>query len=91
MEMHTSRSLYATHAIMVRRRPRTRWIEPVLTVLSRMKRALQRELEIRRAEAELKTLSDHLLKDLGISRSDIERVVRGKPPALDRRSQDAPC
>jgi len=37
---------------------------------------LKREIEIRRASAALEGLSDHQLKDIGISRSDIQRVVR---------------
>ena len=91
MEMHTTRALYATHGIVIQRRPRKRWINLVLAVWSRMKLALQRGLEMRRAEAELESFSDHMLKDIGIERSDIQRVVYGNPSVLDRRSGDAPC
>jgi uncharacterized protein YjiS (DUF1127 family) len=56
-----------------------------------MKGALQRRLEKSRAEVELRNFSDHMLKDIGIERSDIRRVVRGNPSVLDRPSRDAPC
>jgi uncharacterized protein YjiS (DUF1127 family) len=56
-----------------------------------MKHALQRALENRRAEAQLESLSDYLLKDIGIRRGDIQRFVRGGPSRLDRHSEDAPC
>lgn len=38
--------------------------------------ALVREIRIRHASNELRDLSPALLKDMGISRSDIDRVVR---------------
>jgi uncharacterized protein YjiS (DUF1127 family) len=56
-----------------------------------MKRAFQRGLEMRRAHAGLESFSDHVLKDSGIERTDVQRVARETPSVLDRRSEDAPC
>jgi uncharacterized protein YjiS (DUF1127 family) len=91
MEMHTTRALYATHGIVIQRRPRKRWINLALAVWSRMKLALHHQLEIRRAEAEGESVSEHMLKDIGIERNDMQRLVRGNPSVLDRSSEGAPC
>jgi uncharacterized protein YjiS (DUF1127 family) len=42
----------------------------------RVARYLFRQLKIRRDERMLHELSDHLLKDIGISRSEIQYAVR---------------
>jgi uncharacterized protein YjiS (DUF1127 family) len=54
----------------------------VLATGFRMMLALKREMEIRRGGAALEGLSDHQLKDIGISRSDIQHVVREGRAAL---------
>jgi uncharacterized protein YjiS (DUF1127 family) len=59
-----------------------RQIASLFATGSRMILAIKRETEIRRAGAALEGLSDHQLKDIGISRSDIQRVVRGGRAAL---------
>jgi uncharacterized protein YjiS (DUF1127 family) len=38
--------------------------------------ALRREREIRRSMNHLASLDEHMLRDIGLTRSDIERVVR---------------
>ena len=93
MEMHTPQSLYATHGLVLQPRPHARpyWIKSLLARFSRMRLALGREWEMRRAVAELKQLDDHLLDDLGLRRSDIEHVVRGGRAKLRRPSEDTPC
>jgi uncharacterized protein YjiS (DUF1127 family) len=81
--MPTSRSLYAARAVVaVPARGWPRQISSLLATGSRMLLALRREIEIRRAGAALEGLSDHQLKDIGISRSDIQRVVRDGRSAL---------
>jgi uncharacterized protein YjiS (DUF1127 family) len=93
MEMHTSESLYAIHGIINQPRSgtRPRWIQSLLAMCSLTRRALQRELEIRRAVAELESLNDRLLNDIGISRHDIECVVRRRGSRVWRRPEDTPC
>lgn len=46
---------------------------PMAALFSRIMRALER----RRAIHELTRLDDHMLSDIGISRTDIDRVVDG--------------
>ena len=45
-----------------------------------MKAAIEAELATRRAIDELAGMNDHMLRDLGITRSEIESTVR-RPPA----------
>jgi uncharacterized protein YjiS (DUF1127 family) len=42
----------------------------------RLKRAIEAEFGFRHAIAELNDMSDYMLRDLGITRGDIEHVVR---------------
>ena len=69
MEMHTSETLYARYGIVVQPQPRRRWLWiESLAICCWIRQAIRRERELRRATVELKNLSDHLLKDIGISR-----------------------
>jgi uncharacterized protein YjiS (DUF1127 family) len=92
MEMHTSETLHARYAIAVQPRPRTPWlwVESLLAICCWIRQAIRREWELRHAVAELENLSDHLLKDIGISRCDIRHVVRGTSP-LRHRPGDGSC
>ena len=92
MEMHTSETLYARFGIVVQPRPRTRWlwVESLLAISCWIGQAIRRERELRRAVVELENLSDHLLKDIGISRCDIPHVVRRASP-LRHRPGDGAC
>jgi len=82
MEMHSRGSLYEIHGISLeRRRRRSRLIAQLLVArifefLARVKRAIEAELAARQAIAELASLNDHMLRDLGISRCEIENGVR---------------
>ena len=83
MEMHSQRSLYEIHGISapLRRRSRRegiarRAITWLLAILTRMKAAIQAELAVRRAIEELAGMNDHMLRDLGLTRGEIEGVVR---------------
>jgi uncharacterized protein YjiS (DUF1127 family) len=93
MEMHTPESLHATHGIVVQPRPRGRSssIKLLLAMCFRMRLVLRREREIRRAAAELESLSEHMLNDIGITRTDIKHVVRRSRSPFWRRSEGAPC
>ena len=48
----------------------------ILEFFARLKRAIEIELEVRHAITELSELNDHMLRDLGITRAEIESVVR---------------
>jgi len=48
----------------------------IAKLLARLKRAVETELAARHATAELNDMSDYMLRDLGITRGDIEQVVR---------------
>ena len=85
--MHSQQSLNEAHGINAPLRPRSRRsrivrraITRLLAVLKRMKAAIEAELAARRAIDELAGMNDHMLRDLGITRSEIESTVR-RPPA----------
>ena len=88
MEMHSQQSLNEAHGINAPLRPRSRRsrivrraITRLLAVLKRMKAAIEAELAARRAIDELAGMNDHMLRDLGITRSEIESTVR-RPPSV---------
>jgi len=78
MEMHTQQSLYEVHGISAppRNRSSSRWKVWGFAILSELKLALKAELQARRAAAELTQMDDRMLRDMGISRSEIESAVR---------------
>jgi len=49
-----------------------------LSPLARLLAIYRREAELSAAESDLKSLDDRLLADIGISRSEISAVLRGK-------------
>jgi uncharacterized protein YjiS (DUF1127 family) len=48
---------------------------PASGVLGRLVRSIWRSIKIRHTRRQLQTMPDHLLKDIGISRSDIDSVA----------------
>jgi uncharacterized protein YjiS (DUF1127 family) len=48
----------------------------IVKLLAHLKRAIEIELAARRAIDELSEMNDHMLRDLGITRTEIENVVR---------------
>jgi uncharacterized protein YjiS (DUF1127 family) len=83
MEMHSRLLLYEIHGISFERR-RSRLIARLLVTrifefLVRVKRAIEAELAARQAITELASMNDHMLRDLGIRRSEIEDAVRWPP------------
>jgi len=81
MEMHSQSSLYEIHGISAREdaRLRLRWTKGIFALLRRVISALRGELEARRAARELSKLDDRMLRDIGISRSEIQQLVRQPP------------
>ena len=49
----------------------------ILTGFSRLVARIRREMVLRAAISQLQRLDDRCLADMGVIRSDIERVVRG--------------
>ena len=83
MEMHSRQSLYKVYGIGSPPRHKSRLgriarraITRFLAVLNEMKAAIEAELAARQASAELASMNDHMLRDLGITRDEIERTVR---------------
>ena len=81
MEMHSQASLYEIHGIVVRRGRRSRPIvrrivAGILAFVAIVKRAIEAELAARQAMADLAEMDDRMLRDLGLSRSEIENRVR---------------
>jgi len=82
MEMHTLRSLYDIHGISTERRraqsrPFVRFVVGrIAALLTKMKRAIERELAIRHAMTELAEMDERMLRDMGIHRSEIENLLR---------------
>ena len=93
MEMHSRQSLYEIHGISPeRRRRRSRLIARLLIArtvafLTGVKRAIEAELKIRRAMTELAKMDDHMLRDLGIHRGEIEDRLRAE--RADVETKDA--
>jgi uncharacterized protein YjiS (DUF1127 family) len=78
MEMHSRQSIYEVHGISDRDKARLQllWTTGIFALLTKVKSALGAEMQARRAASELAGLDDRMLRDIGISRSDIERAVR---------------
>lgn len=83
MEMHSQRSLYEIHGISAppRRcsgggRIARSAINRLLAVLRVIKTTIEAEWAARRAIEELAGMNDHMLRDLGITRGEIESTVR---------------
>jgi uncharacterized protein YjiS (DUF1127 family) len=83
MEMHSQRSLYEVHGIITSTRRSSRWaavarraITRLLAVLKRAKAAIEAELEARSTIEELSRMNDHMLRDLGMSRGELEAGLR---------------
>ena len=56
----------------------------IIKLLGRLKQAIETEWAVRHAISELSEMNDFMLRDLGITRGEIESVVR-RPDALTGR------
>ena len=84
MEMHSRQSLNEIHGISAppRRQPRSGSlmrlsIAGVVAALKGIGKAIEAELAARRAIAELASMDDRMLRDLGITRGEIKNWIRG--------------
>jgi uncharacterized protein YjiS (DUF1127 family) len=83
MEMFSQRSLYEVHGIITSTRRRSRWaavarraITWLLALLKRAKAAIEAELAVRSTIKELTRMNDHMLRDLGLSRDELQAGLR---------------
>jgi uncharacterized protein YjiS (DUF1127 family) len=95
MEMHSRQSLNEIHGINAPPRRQPRWgslvrlsITRVRAVLKRIRKAIDAELAARHAIVELASMDDRMLRDLGITRGDIENLIRR--PRGNVRADDEP-
>ena len=84
MEMHSRQSLNEIHFISAPPRRQPRWgslmrlsIARVRAALKGIRKAIEAELAARRAIVELASMDDRMLRDLGITRGEIENLIRG--------------
>ena len=95
MEMHSRKSLYEIHGISALPRRRPRWrslarlgVARIFAVLDGIRKAIEAELAARHAIVELASMDDHMLRDLGITRGEIQNLIRR--PRGDVRADDGP-
>ena len=95
MEMHSRQSLNEIHGINAPPRRQPRWgslrrlsIARVRAVLNRIRKAIDAELAARQAIVELASMDDRMLRDLGITRGEIENLIRR--PRGNVRADDEP-
>lgn len=75
----------------LRRRAESILSEAMSFFLHRIVRKIERYIEIRNARRMLRELPDSTLKDIGISRCDIDAILDGRPDIANdetRRSRD---
>jgi uncharacterized protein YjiS (DUF1127 family) len=78
MEMHSQWSLFEIHGISASEEARL-WLlgsKGRFVLLTRLKSWFKAGVQARRAARELASLDDRMLRDIGVSRADIQRVVR---------------
>jgi len=95
MEIHSRQSLNEIHGISAPPRRQTRWgslmrlsIARVLAVLKGITKAIAAELAAGHAIVELASMDDRMLRDLGITRGEIENLIRR--PRGNVRADDGP-
>ena len=95
MEMHSRQSLNEIHGISPPPRLQPRWgslmhlsIARVLAVLKGITKAIAAELAAGHAIVELASMDDRMLRDLGITRGEIENLIRR--PRGNVRADDEP-
>ena len=76
METHSAQFLHGRQGIKDRSRPQFHWLIRIFAAIARAASAVQAELRARRDAAELASLDEHMLRDIGVRRSEIHSLVR---------------
>jgi uncharacterized protein YjiS (DUF1127 family) len=76
MALHSIQDFHGTPATKAQSSRQSRWLMRLLAALSRAISVVQAELRARGAAAELASLDDRMLRDIGVSRSEIRSLVR---------------
>ena|SRR5215475_3545391 len=76
MAMHSTQFFRRTEGIKTQVRVQSRWLMRLFAALAKARSAVQSELRARRDAAELASMDDRMLRDIGISRSEINSMVR---------------
>lgn len=76
MAMHSTHVFDGAQGSAVKNYPQSHWIMGLFAPFARAGSAVRAELRARRAYAELASLDDRMLRDIGISRSEIHSLVR---------------
>src|SRR5215831_12770088 len=81
MVMHSAQFFRRTQGIHAEARLQSRWIMRLFAALAKARSAVQSELRARRDAAELASMDDRMLRDIGISRSELTLWSGGRLPA----------
>jgi len=89
MAMHSTQFFRRTEGIKTQVRVQSRWLMRLFAALAKARSAVHSELRARRDAAELASLDDRMLRDIGISRSEIDSLVRR--PVAGARAAHVGC
>jgi len=89
MVMHSAQFFRRTQGINAQARLQSRWLMRLFAALAKARAAVQSELRARRDAAELASMDDRMLRDIGISRSEINFLVRRRVPDRGDGPSDA--
>lgn len=84
--MHSPQFFHRAQDSNARAHPRSRWLRQLFAAVARTGSAIQAQLRARRAAAELARLDDRMLRDIGVSRSEIRSLLR-RPTARTQVSR----
>jgi hypothetical protein len=95
MQMHLTEYPYSTRVSKARASPRSGWLMRLFTALSGLLSAVQAESRVRSAYAELARLDHRMLREIGVSRSEIRSllwrsVLSGQATQLGWRGRKRP-
>lgn len=74
--VHSPQFFHRAQDCNARAHPRFRWLQQLFAAVARTASAIQAQLRAHHAAAELASLDDRMLRDIGVSRSEIRSVLR---------------